>query len=108
MFYFSVKYPEFSTAPNTKCKLKIICFTRGTRERTAGGAQTREKNRQLYNKHQGKGNKQHTPKSGGGGQRKRGLREGRETGRKEREGEEREKREDWETGRKDRVGALNS
>ena len=47
----------------------------------------------VYNKHQGKGNKQHTPKSGGGGQRKRGLREGRETGRKEREGEERERKE---------------
>ena len=43
LFYFSVKYPEFSTEPNTKWKLKIICFMRCTRERTAGGAQTREK-----------------------------------------------------------------
>ena len=34
---------------------------RGTRGRTAGGAETREKNRQLNNKHQGKGDKQHIP-----------------------------------------------
>lgn len=78
---------------------------RCTRERTAGGAHTREKNRQLYNKHQGKGNKQHTPKKGLGKKagvgdrekemRKRGLRERRERDRKERErgNRQREKRE---------------
>lgn len=109
MFYFSVKYLEFSTAPNTKWKLKIICFMRGTRERTAGGAQTREKNRQLYNKHQGKGNKQHTPKKRGWGTEKESTeREERDRKERERGGTEREKKEDWETGRKDRVGALNS
>lgn len=93
---------------------------RCTRERTAGGAKTREKNRQLYNKHQGKGNKQHTPKKGLGNKagvgdrekemRKRGLRERREreTGRKERGGTDREKRENWGTGRKERIGALSS
>ena len=82
---------------------------RGKRERTAGGAQTREKNRQLYNKHHGKGNKQHTPKKRGWGTEKESTeREERDRKERERGGTEREKREDWETGRKDRVGALNS
>ena len=65
----------------------------------------KRENRQLYNKHQGKGNKQHTPKKGLGKKagvgdrekemRKRGLRERREreTGRKEREGEQTERKE---------------
>jgi len=82
---------------------------RGTRERTAGGAQTREKNRKLYNKQQGKGKKQHTPKKRGWGTEKESTeREERDRKERERGGTEREKKEDWETGRKDRVGALNS
>ena len=55
---------------------------RGTRERTAGGAETREKNRQLNNKHQGKGDQQRAPnlqrareESGAGGQGERDERE---------------------------------